>query len=60
MITEGMFYKLKRENKKLKQKLKNNDSLFQLKNDYVVFLEKKYSDLLEKYNELKKEIKENE
>lgn len=58
MITEGMFYKLKRENKKLKQKLKNNDSLFQLKHDYVVFLEKKYNDLLEKYNELKEGEKE--
>ena len=60
MITEGMFYKLKRENKKLKQKLKNNDSLFQLKHDYVVFLEKKYNDLLEKYNELKEGEKKDE
>lgn len=60
MITKGMFYKLKRENKKLKQKLKNNDSLFQLKHDYIVFLEKKYNDLLEKYNELKEGEKENE
>lgn len=60
MITEGMFYKLKRENKKLKQKLKNNDSLFQMKHDYVVFLEKKYNDLLEKYNELKEGEKEDE